>query len=472
MAPNASEETARKSPSRTPIALLVASSFLWVSDCTGTLGAPGVSDGNAGGPAAVPTTVACPEFLAGDPWLDRLGAHTLAERGALLYCAHVAEYSREDVARSPFFPPTIGPATNGLSLFIIQYVSEGQRGVARAVTALLSLPSGGLRNLAIVAVGHAFQGMGPWCGPTHAPIVSDPLAIPLVGRGYAVVAPDFAGVGVDNGMTSFLVGASEAAAMLDGVRALRKLRDPRFDAAQLGSDLFVVGHSQGGHAALFTHQFYGNELGVELRGSVALAPGLGSARDWARSLQDPLRPVRSMEIFGAMTLYARAGYDGAPEPNTWLSARAQAELPAMLHDHCSLDLFATIRSTFRTVGDLYQPSFVEAAAGCSFAGPCPRFEPWASTLVAEEPGRISSTVPSLVIEGLADVLVPPATVACVVDRMRTRGTPVQACGYAGEGHATIVTSAAPAVMRWIAARRLGATPDVCPAPLAIACDAP
>lgn len=414
----------------------------------------------------------CPELLGTDPWKDLLGRHTLADRGVLLGCTHAATLTQAEVSKSPLFPSSIGPATNGYELFVVQYVSAGRQGVARAMTALLYLPSGGARNVPIVAVEPPAFGIGPSCGPSHVSLFTDLLAVPLVGRGYAVIAPDYAGMGVDNGMTSYLVGSEEATTTLDAVRALQKLHDPRFDAAQLGKDFFVAGHSQGGHAALFTHQLFDSSIGVRFLGSIAIAPGLGSARTWATFFQDPSRPVGGMEIFALMSLYARMLHAGTPDPSTWLSRSAQTTLPVLFRDQCLPSLIYSVPANFPTLGDLYQASFLTRAAGCTFATACPEFEPWASALIESEPGRFASPVPSLILQGLADVLVPPATVACIVDRMTTRGTPVQACGYVGADHTSVIASALPDMIRWIDGRRVGGTPDVCPAPLGVACLAP
>lgn len=419
-----------------------------------------------------PPMTKCPELLGADPWKDLLGRHSLADRGVILGCTHAATFTQAEVSTSPFFPSSVGPATNGYELFVVQYVAEGRQGVARAMTALLYLPSGGATNLPIVAVEHSTSGIGPSCGASHLPFLSDPLAVPLVGRGYAVVAPDYAGMGVDNGMTSYLVGTEEAAATLDAVRALEKFHDSRFDAAQLGKDFFVAGHSQGGHAALFTHQHFDPSIGVRLLGSIAMAPGLGSAREWATFFQDPSRPIGGMETFAAMSLYSRMLHAGTPEPSTWLSPLAQTILPTLFHDQCLPSLVYSMPANFPMLGDLYQAPFLAGAAGCTFNTACPEFEPWASELIASEPGRFASAVPSLVLQGLSDVIVPPSTVACIVDRMTARGTPVQACGYPGADHLSIVTNAVPDMIRWIDARRAGGTPDVCPAPLGVACPGP
>ncbi len=418
------------------------------------------------------STAPYPEVSVADPWKDQHGPHTLEDRGLLLGCSHATTFTKTDISHNPLFQPALGPATNGYELFVMQYVSEARPGVARAVTALLYLPSGGPTNVPIVAVDHSTSGLGPSCGPSHAPSVTDALAVALVGRGYAVIAPDYAGMGVDNGMTSYLVGAAEAAATLDAIRALRTFHDPRFDAAQLGTDFFVAGYSQGGHAALFTHQLFDPSIGVRLLGSIALAPGLSSAREWSVFFKGHSRPVGGIETFALMSLYARMLYTGSPEPGAWLSPSAQALLPTLFHDQCLSSLVYSVPANYPTLGDLYQPSFLAAADGCTFDGKCPNFEPWASGLLADEPGAFTSNVPSLVLQGLSDVIVPPSTVACIVDRMKAHGTPVQACGYVGDDHSSIVGSAVPAMIRWIDARRTGGTPDVCSAPLDVACSAP
>jgi hypothetical protein len=157
--------------------------------------------------------------------MDALGARPLTDRGTIVACAHVATFTQADVATSPAFSPLLGVPSNGYDLFIVQYVSEGRPSVPATVTALLYLPTGGANHIPIVAVDHSVAGMGPTCGPTHMTTRVDSLAVPLVGLGYAVVATDYAGMGVDNGMTSYLVGDAEAAATIDAVRALLPLRN-------------------------------------------------------------------------------------------------------------------------------------------------------------------------------------------------------------------------------------------------------
>lgn len=428
--------------------------------------------GDSGLAACTPPPPRCPELATADIWKDRLGAHTLADRGKLLACAHAGTVGAADAARSPFFPTALTPARSGFELFVVQYVTEGRPGVARAATALLYLPTGGGEGVPIVAVDHSLFGMGPACGPSHAPLITDPLAVPLAARGHAVVAPDYPGVGVDNGMTSFLVGTVEAASTLDGVRALRALRDPRFDTRRLGDDLFVVGHSQGGHAALFTHQRFDPAIGVRLRGSIAIAPALGDAREWGRFVNDAARPVGGMETAAAMTLYAHALHAGGPAPEAWLSPAAQEALPRIFHDECIATLAPVVAARFPTVGDLYAKPFVDAAAACSFQAPCPGFEPWASMLLAEQPGRISGNAPVLVLQGLADTVVRPGSVACVVDRMKAGGAKVESCGYPGANHVSVLDRAAPDVVRWIEAVHAGETFHVCAGMFGAACGDP
>ena len=89
----------------------------------------------------------------------------------------------------------------------------------------------------------------------------------MVRDGYVVAATDYPGLGTP-GPHPYLVGLSEARAVIDSVRVARSL-----PGAGGGNRFIVWGHSQGGHAALFTGliaKSYAPEL--SLLGVAAAAP--------------------------------------------------------------------------------------------------------------------------------------------------------------------------------------------------------
>jgi pimeloyl-ACP methyl ester carboxylesterase len=89
----------------------------------------------------------------------------------------------------------------------------------------------------------------------------------VIARGWAFVATDYIGLGT-KGPHPYLIGEGEARSVLDSVRAARQL-----PAARLGPRTVVWGHSQGGHAALWTGitaPTYAPDVHVD--GIVAIAP--------------------------------------------------------------------------------------------------------------------------------------------------------------------------------------------------------
>src|SRR5262249_47498378 len=95
---------------------------------------------------------------------------------------------------------------------------------------------------------------------------------PLVGAGYAVIAPDlsgFAGYGADgNPRPALLSSEDEAYAVLDASRALRQLVPD-----ELTMDVVLTGQSAGGHATLSALAFadtYG--AGGRIAATVVYAP--------------------------------------------------------------------------------------------------------------------------------------------------------------------------------------------------------
>lgn len=96
-----------------------------------------------------------------------------------------------------------------------------------------------------------------------------------VDHGWMVATPDYE---PDN---TYVIGRIAAANSIDAVRAARQVSAQEFpETGTAGSDLVVAGHSQGGHAALWTGQLFDPYLAatgtapgtVRLLGIMALAP--------------------------------------------------------------------------------------------------------------------------------------------------------------------------------------------------------
>lgn len=102
----------------------------------------------------------------------------------------------------------------------------------------------------VVAWAHGTTGIAQSCAPSLVKkALSDiPSLANMLAHGWMVVASDYPGLGT-TGPHAYLVGGEAANAVLDSVHAARNLRAPA-----AGSRFAVWGHSQGGHAALFTGQ--------------------------------------------------------------------------------------------------------------------------------------------------------------------------------------------------------------------------
>jgi hypothetical protein len=144
---------------------------------------------------------------------------------------------------------------SGATAYRVLYKSTGYDGRPTAVSGLILVPDGtppaGDRN--VIAYTHGTVGVASSCAPS---LVTNQEQQPLLhegggellAAGYVVAASDYQGLGTP-GPHPYLVGDSEAMNELDIVRAAQNLTE-----ARAGNEFAVWGHSQGGHAALFTGQ--------------------------------------------------------------------------------------------------------------------------------------------------------------------------------------------------------------------------
>ena len=143
---------------------------------------------------------------------------------------------------------------NAARTMLVLYRSKTVNGKNTAVSGKLMLPEGEppKRGWPLVTWAHGTAGIADKCAPSRFPVSSDRYAanayVPLFNgyleAGYAVVQTDYEGLGTP-GVHPFLVGRAEARGVLDIARAARQLD------ARVGRRVLIVGHSQGGHAALW-----------------------------------------------------------------------------------------------------------------------------------------------------------------------------------------------------------------------------
>lgn len=175
-----------------------------------------------------------------------------------------------------------GRIPSGATVSRILYTTTDSYGVPEAASALVIVPdTAAAHALPIVLWNHGTTGVARGCAPSLRDDAATGWAIPALGQAIAhdwiVVAPDYAGQGAP-GVFPYLIGEGEARSALDAVLAAQRL--PHVWASD---DVVVWGHSQGGHAALWSSAIarrYAPSL--QVLGTAALAPAgdpLALARD-------------------------------------------------------------------------------------------------------------------------------------------------------------------------------------------------
>ncbi|MDC0304200.1 T9SS type A sorting domain-containing protein, partial [Flavobacteriales bacterium] len=114
-------------------------------------------------------------------------------------------------------------------------------------------------------------------------------------HGYAMVLPDYIGLGMSPGIHPYQHAQSEATASIDIMRACRIICENQ--SLELNNQLFIMGYSQGGHSVMATHRMIQEELAGEFA-VTASAPGSGPY-DMAGS---------QLDMVSSFEPYAQPGY--------------------------------------------------------------------------------------------------------------------------------------------------------------------
>jgi pimeloyl-ACP methyl ester carboxylesterase len=332
--------------------------------------------------------------------------------------------------------PTDG-APDGAVAYRFLYRSTDSAGQPIAVSGLAVIPVGPGADRPIVAWDHPTSGIVERCAPSLARKRYQfiPGLAAMIARGYVVVATDYPGLG-SPGPHPYLVGASEARATLDAVRAVRLLPD-----ARAGNRFVVWGHSQGGQAALFTGldaASYAPDL--KLLGVAAAAPATDLAALLTADLDTP-----AGQNLTAMTLWSWSRVFGAPADK--VMDPAAAATVDRLAQECIESIYdlelrkLTTRPLRRHF--LTDPNFAQHA-------------PWAALMAANTPGVLPANIPVFVAQGTQDQIVRPEITRAYIAKLCKAGVAVEADWVEGVGHGFVALKSAAATIAWIADRFAGA----------------
>jgi pimeloyl-ACP methyl ester carboxylesterase len=355
--------------------------------------------------------------------------------------AEVAAASRGAVLRSEQVRMT-GPL-DGVSGIRILYRSIDADGAPAVVSGIVLIPPGTAppAGRPVVAWAHGTTGIADRCAPSATTnLFYDDYGQEgrdLLDQGFVVTATDYHGLGTP-GVHTYHRSKEMAAATIDSVSAAHHLGD----VGSLRPEWFVVGHSEGGLAALATDAIAQKSLPeLAYRGAVVAAP------------TPPLATF-------APAMFAIKGRGYAV-----LLLEAAAKVAPDLDPAVALGPEAARRITLVTHGCWEEavPGFDDIDPDKMLASPDVgrRLAEVMETWAAYDPATIQG--PMLVVQGEADDSVLPPITAKLVDDLCVHRRTVEYRTYAQAGHDEVMAASHSDAASWLASRLAGSEPPTsCP----------
>ena len=334
-----------------------------------------------------------------------------------------------------------GPGNSDAFRFL--YRSTGPKGETIPVSGAIFIPSGaapaGGRH--IIAWAHPTSGVAPDCAPSLYPLRAGLIwnLSDMLSQGHIVVATDYPGLGTQ-GIHPYLIGESAGRAVLDSVRAARHL------SKNGASNRFAVwGHSEGGHAALFTGELaarYAPEL--ELVGVAAAAP----ATYLVELLEDDAATEQDLIAMALLSWSRLLKVD----PATIVEPAVVAAFNKTARD--CITSVAQFEALEKDAKPLQTERFLKIDPT--------KTEPWRGIMVRNSPGQAPAGAPVFIAQGSADTTVDPKVTKRFAKALCAQGVRVSFVELPGVSHIFIARDAAPTAIRWINDRFRGApAPSSC-----------
>lgn len=355
--------------------------------------------------------------------------------------------------------------------------------------AFLLVPEKPIAGAPLVVFAHGSNGIAPKCAPSLLDLSSPaqdidyPVSLMrLASYGYTVIAPDYSGYQYGEEPVGYFNAEDEAHAVLDATRAAANLLPSPPDK------VVIVGHSQGGHAALSAHSYakaYG--LTGTLVGVATFAPLENSMSLWAAATTPAAGLTTANDVstilYAMEYAYSAGALRGDPGGGlaVFQSAKQQAAKDTILggdcYDQTKLQALGAMPSDFFDMDYVNNVGFSCAASplnlppdytGCTMAPSTPAGDAplWLSRWKQDRPALDPMGPPILIWLGGKDASNRPGFAECAREKFTKdlmapgTTTTIKYCFDADAVHRDIIRRApADYVNQWIAARAgVGAEP--------------
>lgn len=282
---------------------------------------------------------------------------------------------------------------NASQRFLITYRSRGIQSEPIVASGFILLPKGKApkEGWPILAWAHGTTGVADTCAPS-SDYVGGPVHIyqqiaakalnAWLARGYAVVAPDYQGLGTPSGHP-YMNAQSQLHTVVDAVRTTHHLKPYKFN-----KNWYVMGHSQGGAASLAVAA-YGQKDAPELnlRGAIALAPGGYQYEGIAEYVATHSQIDTSVAAFFPIVLLGAEAADPSLAPANLVSPE-MVKILNQARSRCLSELQSDLKQAPKTV---FKPNV--------------NLTPLTNYLKKQSIENMIPTVPVMVVQGEKDQLV-------------------------------------------------------------------
>ena len=294
----------------------------------------------------------------------------------------------------------------------VLYVTTALNGSLTPTSALVYEPRDNKKHN-VVVWAHGTLGMADECAPSRDNAEFERISYmkDYLDDGNAIIAPDYEGFGTP-GVHPFLVGNSEGRSVLDSIRMAQK-----FDPISPKPGSVIIGHSQGGQAALFAGQLRSSYApDANVAGIVAIAP--------AGELKSLFNTASKSGSTLGLVVMAAVGYQSAYSDLdlTTVLTPSAIEKSSIIETGCLTSVANAYKDDVKT----------------TFAGDPTTLEPWASYLDLNSPGKEKIDAPLYIVHGLADLTVPSFVSQRIFESSCTLGTLGKRVTYAGADHTSVL----------------------------------